>query len=756
VLFERSSFESELEYLGLRAARREREVDPLLAADTIDTDAAQPYYAATAMARVEALPTTKQLKAAKKWNADRHPAISGIEAATLRTRLEHYLDAKAIATAVAADKSLATFATDDAAMLAVYAHQFQQKVYADAKHHDGQIGEGTLDALGFVRHRGPKLNAVDGTSESFHTGKDKKGKSTAYERIVEVHAADPHVFDSLGSDVSPKTWYRLFANPPFLGRPFTRGVHVELVRKLRLAETWLAGQKAYADLTPVELGRKLKLVEDHHGGRVKDKKSTSMHTFGLAVDIGYTANPWIAGNPDRPNGNAAFIAISKRVSNLLSGTDDALDPAWLAALGDDANTTTGAAYDAIRALHDALLVYLGLANDRPALETTIKRRQSGLRPELVVKAGETVAKAVERWTDTITKDEERLRNAFGDGRDPRKGFLNLSRDLVIALRDHGCLAWGAIDLGANQSGDIMHFDCRATGIGRAIRPPKAHEITKGHPCVATTSDTEQQVSTTTPATTAHRGGRVFTITPSALAMDIAVFVPAAAAKATELEVLVFAHGLNRCGASGSRPKRAADFITGSVFGLGKIIAAAKRPMALVVPGLDWENLAANKMAFTAPGLKKDRQHRLAQPANLNGVLDEVLAAIGRVQGATSAPNLTRLVVAGHSRAYDFLNPLAAAHADAEMTRGALSKLTHVWAFDTTYNCPTTLYASWLATNAALNIEVFYRNAIGTKKCGKLFASAAAKTKGRMVVTVAGESHCSVPAKRLPDLLAALP
>ena len=43
--------------------------------------------------------------------------------------------------------------------------------------------------------------------------------------------------------------------------------------------------------------------------------------------------------------------------------------------------------------------------------------------------------------------------------------MNLHRSLVCALRDHGCLAWGAIDLGANANGDMMHFDCRAIGIG---------------------------------------------------------------------------------------------------------------------------------------------------------------------------------------------------------------------------------------------------------------------------------------------------
>ena len=38
----------------------------------------------------------------------------------------------------------------------------------------------------------------------------------------------------------------------------------------------------------------------------------------------------------------------------------------------------------------------------------------------------------------------------------------------MALRDHACLVWGAVDLGRGSSGDIMHFDCRLDDLGRAV------------------------------------------------------------------------------------------------------------------------------------------------------------------------------------------------------------------------------------------------------------------------------------------------
>ena len=168
-----------------------------------------------------------------------------------------------------------------------------------AAHHDGRIGEGTLDALGFVRHRGDSLNPADAANQKFHV----RGGSKAFNRIKEVYKNDKAVFEELGADVSPKTWYCLFVNAPFLGRPFARGIHVELMRRLRQAEKWLLGRPLYRGMSPVELGAALGIDEDHRGGRTTN--NSSMHTLGLAVDIGYVRNPWVTGQHDhegKPNG----------------------------------------------------------------------------------------------------------------------------------------------------------------------------------------------------------------------------------------------------------------------------------------------------------------------------------------------------------------------------------------------------------------------------------------------------------------------
>ena len=61
--------------------------------------------------------------------------------------------------------------------------------------------------------------------------------------------------------------------------------------------------------------------------------------------------------------------------------------------------------------------------------------------------------------------------------------------------------------------------------------------------------------------------------------------------------------------------------------------------------------------------------------------------VGSVFG-TAAPSIQNLILAGHSKAYAFFDPLAMAHGDPEMSKGCLAKLSDVWALDTTYTCPT--------------------------------------------------------------------
>ena len=169
---------------------------------------------------------------------------------------------------------------------------------------------------------------------------------------------------------------------------------------------------------------------------------------------------------------------------------------------------------------------------------------------------------------------------------------------------------------------------------------------------------------------------------------------------------------------------------------------------LVVPFLDWGNLQTNNLKFAA--CFRDNMHALGTPTNLNGVVREVLGEVGHVFGTTALAST--FVLGGHSRAYDFLDPLAMAHGDPEMSKGALGKLSEVWALDTTYTCPIDHWLCWLASKPSLTIRVFYSDNSKTAACGRRFAGVAPKTGKRLQVAAVAEGHCAVPIRRLPKLL----
>ncbi|WP_042876357.1 D-alanyl-D-alanine carboxypeptidase family protein [Cupriavidus necator] len=254
-----------------------------------------------------------------------------------------------------------------------------------------------------------------------------------------------------------------------------------------------------------------------------------------------------------------------------------------------------------------------------------------------------------------------------------------------------------------------------------------------------------------------------TFTAKALGVKIAILVTQAAQTLRQVEMLVFAHGLDLC--RPVRKNRPATFITDPPFHLGNLVEASGRPIVLLVPFLDWEHMDANGMAFGR------KWHRLAQPAVFNQVAAEALEQVRTLTGSASAPALQRLILSGHSRAYGFFDALAHASASPQMHSGALGRPLHVWALDTTYSAPIADWNAWLQSRDDLQATVVYRH--GTYKPrgstvprelttgirGKQFGRLAATSQGRLsVLPVAANkvSHCSIPNAYLPRLLAALP
>ena len=740
--------EVELEAEAEDASEDDNDLGP---ADSIDQAAAQPPFSSAVRNRMEALLDVKSTEAAVTWNKARHPEKSEIEVSVLRTRLGAYLDIDAVERAMQSSAELKHIAGDPGAVVAVAAHQFQQKIYASKAQRDGKIGEGTLDALGFVRHRDDSLNRVDKANQ-FHVKNDSK----AFQRIKKVYVDHASVFEELGSDVTPRTWFRLFVNAPFLGRPITNGVHFELMRKLRRAEAWLATQRQYRDMSPVELGSALGIDEDHHGSRPLQKESSSMHTLGLAVDIGYLKNPWVAGQHKSPERNKHFKEVSMNVSRLMEGIEEELTPEWLQHLGAGSSFTTQAAYLEIQKRSSNFKAYLALEHDPASLKELLKKRTSGPGGQKFLGDGESIDRAVKRWQEIIDEDRKHLKFVFGEGRRAEAGFLNLHRDLVVALRDHGCLAWGAIDLGEHESGDMMHFDCRPAGVGYQLALPAQQRAAEGHPCAAEKTGTKPKSlshpagSSATSASAAppknFRGGLLWEFTSVTLPLKVAVFVPPAARMQKAVDVLCYAHGLlDRCHPI---PEDLLGLITDPPFKLGEVVDASHRNVILAVPYFAWGHLG--KLAHSQ---QRPRWHALGNPANLNAVIAQVLAEVGRKQGIP-APTIRHLILAGHSKAYDFLNPLAHSHADPEMSSGALARLSQVWALDSTYSFPADDLQAWMASKPELTVEVIFRKDSQTDR-GSIFTELVKRSKSQLKVLPVSDGHCDLPKRRLPDLLNSL-
>lgn len=260
---------------------------------------------------------------------------------------------------------------------------------------------------------------------------------------------------------TPETWWDGMVDPVWLGRRFRNGIHEVLLRKLQAGEAALRRQPAYASLSDADLGRALGIREAHGGARTG---RSSMHSFGLATDIEYTASPWILGNPGSPISNEAMRQACNRAALVVGGRVIDTAPPFLSNL---ARGTTAAAYDALRALDREFVAYLGLAGNAVGMRVHVDR--NGSVPG-VVRSGESPDAAATRWAEQARVDLDRMRldgSNFSPRRDPLRGFMSMNRDLVIALRDSGRLAWGAIDFGA-ESGDIMHFDARPDGVGRVV------------------------------------------------------------------------------------------------------------------------------------------------------------------------------------------------------------------------------------------------------------------------------------------------
>lgn len=399
----------------------------------VDAEAAVPPFGEDERKNVVApLLTGARLTEAVDWNSRAHPAQSSVTLDDVRGALANYVDETAVRTVLGAA------ATADA-VLAERVHQFQMKCYVDSREHDGKAGPSTLDSLGLVERAGFN-NAV-------HVHEIAKAVLSKHEK-------------KLPAGLTAANWFNRMADPSVFGwrTQAGYGLHVTLVRKLRTAERYLRGLPQFKDMTPAELGRTLGITERHAGGRPNLPAQRSLHSFGLAIDIAPTSNPWV----HRTSSWVAMRHAAARISGKTLTGGSA--PEYFYSLTADPDTgsvrPTGEIWDRVKERSDEFVAYFGLENN-----------------------------AAERARAEITDDHRKLTAGdFGSSRNPNQGFLTHRRELVIALREKACLAWGAVDFGAGAegSGDIMHFDVRTDSAFQMLMEGTGAHVPKPgrHPCLS--------------------------------------------------------------------------------------------------------------------------------------------------------------------------------------------------------------------------------------------------------------------------------
>lgn len=252
------------------------------------------------------------------------------------------------------------------------------------------------------------------------------------------------------------------------------------------------------------------------------------------------------------------------------------------------------------------------------------------------------------------------------------------------------------------------------------------------------SEIDDQATRTTPRD--HLGGKVWLHSARTGKLKVAVFVPAGARSQQSVDVLLYVHGLlSPCGKPGVVPE---GLITGGQFQLAQSVSAASRPTILIVPLFQ----EGNDTSWNAHGLGK--------PANLNAFIAEMLLEIGSKNGAPP-PAIGNLIVAGHSKAYDVLYPLARAHRDPAMATGALARLAAIWALDASYGTfPEQDFEALLKAKPGLTVQAIYRKG-KSSKTDKFNGRARSGRLTLRPLEAAFVCHCAVPGHVLPGLLASL-
>jgi hypothetical protein len=220
-------------------------------------------------------------------------------------------------------------------------------------------------------------------------------------------------------------------------------------------------------------------------------------------------------------------------------------------------------------------------------------------------------------------------------------------------------------------------------------------------------------------------------------------VPDVASGQDPLQILLWIHGLPRCGETAG--STAIDFIRSKTMQIAQVLLKSGKAFVLVAPSMNYQ---ANSY-----------DHLLTKPANLNAFLGEIRNEFVKI-GWGQRPQWGRLVLAGHSRAFVVLDGCARLMSDAAMSTGPLAKLTNVWSLDAMLSSTAcTPRVAWASSATNVDFQFMYR--LKSMDAWKSeCVDKKARASGLTNVTVRGirngeDVHCGIPRTELPGLLETL-
>ena len=291
------------------------------------------------------------------------------------------------------------------------------------------------------------------------------GQAQGLSAATYARAMDAGKWDRIASSVFGAASYdefvRTLQSTPFLNQTVNQ-VHADLVTCLQAADASLQAQ----GITRCPAVNST--LRQRH----------SMHGLGMAIDFDAMRNPYVLNEAGEADLDRELLGAYDHIANFVLG--QASSSLRNLARGRSAfGGAIGGVYDALRAESDAMKQYFQMMNDANALLAFLGSQWQVVHPgatspevaviqEQMANDYEILGGAMnaghKRPTGQSGVDRPFAPSSSGGRGDPATGFLNMDRELVLALTDAG-LAWGAVDFGP-ASGDVMHFDCRLTALGR--------------------------------------------------------------------------------------------------------------------------------------------------------------------------------------------------------------------------------------------------------------------------------------------------